>query len=112
MRLRLDERLRLVQSSTGGREWSVARVGYRYQLHTDDVTEILAFHLHSPSPGVAGPHLHISAGAGSLRPEFHRAHIPTGAVRLQEFLLFAIRDFAVRPIRADYADVLAVEQGP
>jgi hypothetical protein len=82
-------------------------VGYRYQVHTDDGQEILAFHWHSDEDSASEPHIHLSAGAGTLRPEFHRAHIPSGEVSRDAFLLFAIRDFGVTPQRADYERVLA-----
>lgn len=105
--IRIVERVALTQLVSGRRDWSANRSGYRYELHGDTGQEILAFHLHPDGTGFGEPHLHISSGAGNLRPEFHRAHLPTGEIALEAFLAFVIRDFGVRPLRADYAAVLA-----
>ena len=106
--LRLNERFRVGSTGDEGKFWSATTVGYQYQLHTDADEEILAFHWHPEQGWPDHPHLHISSGAGTLRPEFHRAHLPTGEVALEAFLAFVIRDFSVRPLRADYATVLAI----
>lgn len=107
LKLRLNERFRVTSKGEGERAWQATTVGYQYQLHTDDDEEILAYHWHPEDSGPDHPHLHISSGAGTLRPEFHRAHLPTGELPLEDFLAFVIRDFAVRPLRADYVAVLA-----
>lgn len=107
LRLRLNERFRVSSSGADARLWNATGVGYQYQLHTDTDEEILAFHWHPEQGWPDHPHLHFSSGAGALRPEFHRAHLPTGEIALEAFLAFVIRDFGVRPLRADYAAVLA-----
>lgn len=107
LRLLLAEKVTMSNDASAARGWTARRTAYRYQLHTDDDQEVLAFHWHSDPDRADSPHLHISAGAGTLRPEFHRAHLPTGEVPLGDFLAFVIRDFAVRPLRDDYAAVLA-----
>jgi hypothetical protein len=110
-RLLIEERVRLETSSgsAAGEAWNARLAAYRYQLHTDEETEVFSFHWHPGVPGIPTPHLHISSGAGSLIPELQRAHIPTGEVSLEAFLAFLIRDFNVRPHRADYARVLGPE---
>jgi hypothetical protein len=82
-------------------------VAYAYRVADEADVEILAFHWHPWEPGYEDPHVHLSYGAGALRDELQRAHLPTGQVSLQEFLLFAIRDFGVEPRRKDYARILA-----
>lgn len=108
LRIRLEQLVDLAgEPDEAGEAWEPRVRGYRYQLYEDAGTEIFACHLHPGIGGFAHPHLHISAGAGTLRSEFHRAHLPTGEVPLGDFLAFVIRDFAVRPLRDDYAAVLA-----
>ncbi|MGI8553416.1 MAG: hypothetical protein ACR2PL_21930 [Dehalococcoidia bacterium] len=51
-------------------------------------------------------HIHLGAGAGSLRPELTAAHLPTGWVALQDVLRLAIEAFGVRPLRPDWDAVL------
>lgn len=82
---------------------------YRYELREFDGREILAYHLH---PGASRsvpnfPHLHVSGGAGDLIPELQRAHLPTGAVSLADFVALLIRDFGVRPLRPEWEEILA-----
>lgn len=107
LRFRLAERVTLSNDGSTMRGWTARRTAYRYQVHTDEDQEVLAFHWHPDADRADSPHLHLSTGAGTLRPEFHRAHLPTGEIALEAFLAFVIRDFGVRPLRADYVAVLA-----
>ncbi|MGD9894441.1 MAG: hypothetical protein AB7R89_05870 [Dehalococcoidia bacterium] len=55
--------------------------GYDYRLDSTDGHEIGAYHWHpSGRSPVAQPHLHIGAGAGSMRRELQKAHLGTGFV--------------------------------
>jgi hypothetical protein len=87
--------------------WHARTTGYAYQLDDADGREILAYHWHPAgrSP-VARPHLHIGAGAGSLRNELQKAHIGTGFVTPVTLVLLLLESFAVRPRRADWAAVV------
>jgi hypothetical protein len=87
--------------------WQARTTAYFYRLDGADGREIIAYHWHpsgrSPS---AQPHLHIGAGAGSLRTELHKAHLGTGFVTPVPLLSLLLESFAVRPQRVDWATVL------
>ena len=84
--------------------------GYRYSLLTDDQREIVAYHWHPGGAAPEFPHLHVLAGAGTLRPDVRAAHFPTGEVALADFFLLVIRDFRVRPLRPDYEELLGASR--
>jgi hypothetical protein len=84
--------------------WQVVLSQYQYSLADDEGREIVAYHWHPPL-GIDGPHLHLSAAAGSLRPELQTAHLPTGYVPFADIVLMLIRDFNVKA-RQDYRSVL------
>jgi len=48
------------------------------------------------------PHLHLGGGVAAWRPDFAKAHIPTGLVTLEDVLLLAIEELIldVEPLRA------------
>lgn len=104
--MRLNERFGISNSVDDGRAWTAQRLAYQYQVHTNAGEEILAFHWHPERGSPDRAHLHISSGAGTLRPELQRAHVPTGPVSLEDFLAFLIRDFDVRERRHDWEEVL------
>lgn len=94
---------------TGGllaRKYRVRTVAYYYALEDDAGHEVIAYHWHPEDRGESFPHIHLEAGAGTLRPEFHRAHLPTERIALEDFIRLRIRDFAVTPNRADYPAIL------
>lgn len=105
--LRIAERFQVATVPQRAGEWVATKVAYQYQVHTNTGDEILAFHWHPEPARPDRPHLHLSPGAGALRGELHRAHVPTGVLSLQEFLEFVIRDFGVRPQRTEWASILA-----
>lgn len=82
---------------------------YVYQLSAAGGAEVLAYHWH-PDSAEARPHLHISAGAGSVLPELQRAHLPTAQVEVAEFIRLLVRDFGVRPLRKDWRSLLGVTE--
>ncbi|HUG16929.1 MAG TPA: hypothetical protein VMM78_18115 [Thermomicrobiales bacterium] len=48
------------------------------------------------------------ASTAPVRPTtFHRAHIPTGQVFIDDVVRFAIADLGVEPLRSDWDSVLA-----
>jgi hypothetical protein len=86
----------------------VVVVGYAYTLLDEAGREILAFHLHPDGRShVQTPHLHLGAGAGQLRLELTRAHIPTGPMTIASVVRLGIEAFSVRPLRRDWDAVLA-----
>ena len=88
--------------------WSVRTLAYRYQLLLRDGPELLAYHWHPEHPNpIRFPHLHLSAGAQVQFSALARAHLPTGLVQLNEVLRLAIADLGIRPLRADWSDILS-----
>ena len=83
---------------------------YHYSLADESEREIVAYHWHPGGAAPEFPHLHVLAGAGTLRADGRAAHFPTGEVPLAGFLLLAIRDFGVRPLRTDYEELLGASQ--
>jgi len=90
----------------GSRSWDAAITSYHCALEDQDEREILTCHLHPHIAHVTFPHLHLGPGAMASRPELSTAHLPTGLVELRDVLRCAVRDFAVAPLRSDWADVL------
>lgn len=106
MSLRSEQWYRLERTDTPQELWQVVIVGYNHTLYGDDEREIVAYHWHPQGPSdVVIPHLHL--GAGALRLDLTKAHLPTGPVPLPAVLRLAIRDLGVRPLRADWDMVLA-----
>jgi hypothetical protein len=86
--------------------------------------EILAYHWHPALAGqerVTYPHLHVGPGAVSmamldaaqrsrqhnaLRPEFHRLHLPTRRIALEDVIRLAIEQFQVVPANPGWDQVL------
>lgn len=105
-------RQRLGPSTASGHErHTVAVVAYSYVLRDFEGPEILAYHWHPEVGRSTEPHLHISAGAGQVRRELQRAHLPTGQVSVQQFVRLLIEAFGVRPLRADWRTLLASPPG-
>ncbi len=79
-----------------------------YKLDHSDGREIIAYHWHPEGLShERRPHLHVGAGFGSLRPEWHKAHLPTGHVSPTAILLLLIDQLGVAPRRDDWPDVFA-----
>jgi hypothetical protein len=107
--LQLRHAFMLVNEATQqpGHRWRARLTGYQYSLEGADVREIVAYHWHPAGRSrVVLPHLHLGAGAGALRPELVKGHLPSGLVTPIAVLRLALEQFAVRARRADWSDVL------
>lgn len=97
----------VVHDAGARRQWRVHTAGYLYALDNWDGREIIAYHWHPIGPShVTTPHLHLGAGAGTLRRDLAQSHLPTGPIPLMDVLRLAIEAFAVRPLRPDWSEVL------
>jgi hypothetical protein len=105
LQMSIQERVAVEQRDAGTDRFVAARRAYTYALLDDADHEVFAYHWH-PHEQIKFPHLHIGAGGGTLRAELHRAHLPTGAIAINDFLLTTIRDFGVLTRRPDYLAVL------
>jgi hypothetical protein len=105
-RIALSVRLhhRTVQVTVSPRRWEVRTAAYVYQFDDPDDPrrEIAGFHWHPHVEGLPYPHVHALDAPASTQ----RLHLPTGFITLKDVLLFAVRDFDVRPIRADWQAAL------
>lgn len=89
--------------------WTATIASYRYGLYDRDGREILSYHWHPDTYShMTTPHLRLGGGVAVWRPDFAKAHIPTGHVTLEAVLLLAIEELAldVTPLRTDWRDIL------
>lgn len=88
--------------------WKVSTTGYEYSLDDDQGREVLAYHWHpeSETSWADFPHLHIEAGAEVGRKSLIGKHLPTGRVAFEQVLWVAIHELGVKPLRADWEQVL------
>jgi hypothetical protein len=87
--------------------WQAKVATYYYTLDGTDGREILAYHWHpSGRSQTTTPHLHLGAGAGTLRTELMKAHLETGLVTPVALLSLVIEQCGVQPRRADWSAVL------
>lgn len=85
-------------------EWKVKTDRYAYSLSLTEGfdQELLAFHWH-PGSSVTTPHVHAALVGG---PSFHKIHIPTGRIFLEDVIRLAIEGFGVVPLRDDWSAML------
>jgi hypothetical protein len=86
------------------RSYKVRTLAYRYNLdiETQDGTEeIVGYHWH-PRGAHQFPHIHV-AGAD---PSFHKVHLPTCRISLEDFLLCLIEDFGIPARTPNYRTIL------
>lgn len=87
--------------------WKCSTTWYQYSLDDAERHEIVAYHWHpGGASDVRRPHLHLGAGAGVQHEGVARAHLPTGRVSIEDFLLLAICDLGVEPLRQNWRDIL------
>ena len=82
---------------------------YHYHLLYEDGTELIRFEWHPYGALVRYPHVHVH-GLDADRVITDRTHIPSGRVSLASVVRFAIEELGVRPLRPDWATVLAKEE--
>ncbi len=70
--------------------------------------QLILYHWHPTGRShVATPHLHLGPPLLAALGVKRSIHLPTGDVRLEDFVGTLIREFGVRPVRRDWARVLA-----
>ena len=105
--IQVSQQYRLIESPDPREPWRVKTVAYHYTLGETEGHEILSYQWHPNVPGsVSFPRLHLQHGARLGRPEFERAHLPTGRVTLEDFVQLLIGDFSVPPTREDWEQAL------
>lgn len=108
--LRVAQQYRIVEDTGPRGPWRAQTVAYSYVVNRGD-KELLAYQWNPlGSGGVARPHLHVGAAADELIDNFHRLHLPTGRIALEEVLRLLIEELGVQPLREDWSDVLDAAQ--
>ncbi|MDQ3620290.1 MAG: hypothetical protein M3391_09215 [Actinomycetota bacterium] len=85
-------------------EWKVKTDRYEYSLSRTETfeNELLAFHWH-PGSDPTTPHVHVALEG---HPNFHKAHVPTRRIFLEDVVRLVIEDFGVEPLCEDWAERL------
>ncbi len=92
--------------------YKVKTVSYFYAIENRRQQELAAYHWHPEGTDVAFPHIHF--GKGVIKDTTHslqEKHYPTGRISVEEFLMLAVREFGVRPIKAEWKTILGETQG-
>ncbi len=87
------------------RRWQARTVSYYYEFILPNGRQLLSYHWHpvGRSP-IVWPHVHLPSHTAPV--DLSRAHLPTRPVGLEAVLRLAIEDVGVRPLRADWREVL------
>jgi hypothetical protein len=71
---------------------------------------LFCFHW-EPHSTVKYPHVHLGfAAKGHGLPIDNKAHIPSGRVAVEDIVTFLVSDLGVKPLKEDWADILAAER--
>jgi len=92
-------------------EYTVRTESYVYEV-LDLVTkkDVFCFHW-EPHSKVKYPHLHLGfATKGHGLPLDNKAHILSGRVALEDLVTFLISDMGVKPLKDNWAGILAAER--
>ena len=99
----------VVRTPDNPRRWKVRTLKYVYELVDSQNRRILGYHWHPDDVSWVGwAHLHIghtspASGADTPPPiDVRQAHLPTGRIALEEFLLVLIQEMGILPVRSDW----------
>ncbi len=103
------EEYELIEVAAGG--WQAQVVSYFYAFEHAG-SELLAYHWHPQGHSrVTEPHLHVLGDREFEGQALGKLHLPTGAIRLEEIVAFAIEELGAEPLREDWRAVLAAQDG-
>lgn len=97
-------RHKFVISQIATRSFKVRTLEYRYALDietADGPQELFEYHWH-PGSIHKFPHVHVMTGD----PSFHKVHLPTCRISVEDFVRCLIDDFKIPPRIANYGSVL------
>lgn len=100
-RLDVSCRISIARIDSGKDPFECQMIAYRYAVLDQDIREVIAFHWapNATDSSRAYPHLHVGAvvsGNGSVIPDrFHKLHLPTGPIFLEDVVRFAIEELGV-----------------
>jgi hypothetical protein len=94
-------------SAPAAERYRVSTLSYYYTFFEElEAPELISYQWHPEgNSDFLGPHLHIGSGAG-VPPWLAKCHLPSGRVSFEQIVLLAIEGFGVKPLRADYREVL------
>lgn len=92
---------KIIQHPTVAGTYKIKTSAYYYTINDANGKELLAYHWHpTETPDIPYPHLHIGD------PKLKKFHLPTGRVSLEQVLRLLIRDFKVKPKKANWEAIL------
>jgi hypothetical protein len=100
--LRVSMNYRLVEEPGPRGPWRVTTTSYMYALENGAGVEYVGYHWHPQVPGNTRPHLHVRGEDEN----WHKLHMPTGRIALEDVVRFAVEELAVEPRRGDWSEVL------
>jgi hypothetical protein len=102
---RVTVRHNFVIDQKGVRSFKVRTLEYRYALDLESagrgVDEVFAYHWH-PSGPHKFPHVHVTG----KDPSFHKVHLPTSRISLEDFVRCLIEDFGIPARKRAYKSLL------
>lgn len=109
--LSVSMQYKIVEADEDRGPYKVKMTSYRYGIEDKRGKEILSYDWH-PNTGMLSPHLHLHVPT-SIPPiiDFHKKHLPTGRVSIEQILRLTVEEFGVRPIRKDWGKILSDAQG-
>lgn len=103
------QRFRIVSDDNPDRgPWKATTRQYEYSISDAESRELLAYHWHPGEQGFDEPHLHVPSHTVA---DLHKAHLPTGRVSLEAFIVMAIREFSVHAQNEGYKKLLDHSEG-
>lgn len=98
---------RVVRGEDDRSLWKVAPIAYSHRLETADEREIVSYHWHPGEESrIVHPHMHLGAGIGADLGMLDKTHIPTGEIRLEDLIRFAIQELGAEPQREEWPQIL------
>jgi Family of unknown function (DUF6516) len=99
-----EQRVGVRESRTDGQLWlATLRYRYQWQVEEDDGTWLVRWdYLRDTGP----PHIHVRGGGLESDPNFHKLHIPSRRVALEDVIRFLIDENRAMPLSDHWSEVL------
>lgn len=86
LNLSISMNYKIVEATGEHGPFKVKTTAYMYGLEDGDGEEIVLYHWHPDVPHIQFPHLHIGCSVLPSSSNFHKKHLPTGRVALEQVL--------------------------
>jgi Family of unknown function (DUF6516) len=99
-----EQRVGVRESRTDGQLWlTTLRYRYQWQEEEDDGTWLVRWdYLRHGGP----PHLHVRGGGLESQPNFHKLHIPTRRVAIEDVVRFLLAERHCESLTSTWSDLL------